>query len=142
MEDASYLNIIIVDDDPDDHYLNRKAIKSSDSHHTVEHVYSGNQLMEMLLENNNTPKKNLPDIIFLDLNMPGIDGYDVLSKISSHSELKKIAIYILSSSPYEKDILKWKEMGVTDFFMKPYQFDKLKKIFGEIIAKHVSVKSG
>src|SRR5687767_11369765 len=98
MEDDRFLNIIIVDDDPDDHFLSRKAIKSVDPHHKVEHVYSGTQLLDMLFDNNKKPRKDLPDIILLDLNMPGIDGYRVLSSISSHPELKKVAIYILSSS--------------------------------------------
>ena len=90
--------------------------------------------MDMLFEpGTKSANLSLPDIILLDLNMPNIDGYKVLSVMHSDPAFKDIAVYILSSSPYEKDFLKWRELGVTDFFVKPYEFEKLKEIFDQIL---------
>ncbi len=74
--------------------------------------------------------------------MPNVDGYKVLSEMNKNKEFTTIEIYIMSSSPYEKDMLKWKELGVTDFFVKPYQFEKLKTIFENILTRKKTLKPG
>ena len=69
---------------------------------------------------NNSPK---PCIILLDLNMPGLDGFDVLDIIKVEAELKSLPVIVLTTSNDQKDIRKAYEKGANSYIQKPVQFD-------------------
>jgi CheY-like chemotaxis protein len=92
------LNILLADDDIDDRELFAEAIKEVDPEIRVEMVEDGDALMHLLTET-----KKIPDLIFLDLNMPKKNGRECLSEIKSDSALKKIPIVIYSTSIRKND---------------------------------------
>src|SRR5688572_8109514 len=92
--------IIVADDDVDDQDLIRRSFRDSKIQVEVNSVYNGLQLMDYLLrkEAYRNITDPLPDLIMLDLNMPLMDGFDVLLQIKKHPELLSIPIYVLTTS--------------------------------------------
>lgn len=78
--------------------------------------------------------KEKPALILLDIMLPGMDGFQLLTKLQSAEETSRIPVVILSSLAGEKDILKGLEKGATDYILKPFSpqilFFKIKKILG------------
>jgi CheY-like chemotaxis protein len=124
------ISIVIADDDLDDHYFLTQAIKQVNIQYNCTSVYNGLELMDLLLK-----KGAVPDLIILDLNMPLLDGFGALEQIRANKKLKDIPIYILSTTHFEYDINKSKELGANDFYSKPYHYDKLKDIVDDIFSK-------
>ncbi len=96
------------------------------SNHKQDYVFmkSGEQLMYHFKE---TPKQH-PSVILLDLNMPAMDGRDVLRELKKHDELKLIPIVVISTSSSEKDREISYRLGANCFLTKPNSYDELVKI--------------
>lgn len=119
---------LLVDDDTDDHELFEDQIKKiSNSFHYVK-AFNGKDAIEKLL--NHAYK---PDIIFLDLNMPLMDGKQFLKELKSRENLKDIPVVILSTSSSQQSKNEMLELGAIEFMSKPYKLadweSGLKQIF-------------
>ena len=123
-------NICVIDDDKIYQYLTSRVI--SDTIQTKDVGFFSNGLDAInYLSKNSAIAKNLPDIIFLDLSMPVMDGWSFLNNfITIQTKLaKKISIYIVSSSNDSAAIQKFKSLDlVTDFIPKPITKDTFLKI--------------
>jgi len=91
---------------------------------TVDIMNDGKQLMDFLSNKNNP----LPHIIYLDLNMPNMDGIECLQKIRSHEEYNNISIAIYSTSMSKKDIDDTFSHGANIYITKPAAYSELKKV--------------
>ncbi|HYG50772.1 MAG TPA: response regulator [Flavobacteriales bacterium] len=123
------LNILLADDDEDDRLLFKDAFDEIKIKTNVHMVNDGVQLMHYL----NNPDQNLPDIVFLDLNMPLKNGFECLAEIRGAKRLKDISIAIYSTSGSEEDIEETFVKGANVYIKKPNDFAILKKILGEVI---------
>jgi CheY-like chemotaxis protein len=137
--------IVIADDDIDDHFLIGRAIKETNIQHTLLSVYNGLELINLLLkqEKYSASQEQVPDLVLMDLNMPLLDGFGALKQIRENAATRDIAVYVLSTSRFEYDRDKSKELGATGFFVKPYHFDGLKDIIREIFTatvRHINQK--
>ncbi len=126
------ITILLVDDDEDDRIFFEEAIKALSVNTLLTHSEDGMQMMNYLfnLENNS---KELPDIIFLDLNMPGRGGLHYLDEIKKHPTLKSISIAIYSTSSSEKDIEESFIKGANIYIHKPNNFNDLKEVLQKVI---------
>jgi len=79
----------------------------------------------------------LPHLLVLDLNMPVMDGWAVLQEINKHQELKKIPVYVLTTSKSEEHMRKCKDLGCAGFFSKPPKLDELRIVLSQML-KHLS----
>lgn len=122
------LKIILVDDDEDDCFLFQDAIEEMGSQISLATVNTCEELMHML----HLPNRKLPDIIFLDLNMPGQNGKECLEEIRKHQNLKHIPVAIYSTSDSEKDIAETFQKGANLYIQKPREFNKIKKVINEV----------
>jgi CheY-like chemotaxis protein len=129
--------VLIADDDLDDHHFLKRAISQLNLDHTCISVFNGLELMDRLV----TGKTN-PDLIILDLNMPLLDGFGALEKIRSDETFKSIPVFVLSTTHFEYDQQKAKLLGATDFYRKPYQYDKLKNIVQDMFNKSLAYRAG
>ncbi len=123
------LNILLADDDEDDRLLFEDAFKEVKVKTIVSLVNDGIELMKHL----NASIENLPNLLFLDLNMPRKSGMECLDEIKSDERFKNIAIAIYSTSASEKDIEETLVRGANIYIKKPNDFSKLKKILSEVI---------
>lgn len=125
----SQLHIYLADDDEDDRSIFIDALQEVDSSIIITEAIDGKQLMNQL-----TISNPLPDIIFLDINMPMRDGFECLEEIRSHNgNLKKLIIIMLSTSRNPEIIEKAFKLGATFYAVKPNSFDDLKTFIKEVI---------
>lgn len=114
--------IFYTDDDLDDLDFFSEVVDSMNTDVTLVTQNNGRKLLDAL---NNPPPS--PSIIFLDLNMPGINGFDVLTEIRSTENLKNLTVVILSTSNDDKIIDKSLNLGANFYITKPNDFVSLKK---------------
>jgi CheY-like chemotaxis protein len=138
------LNLVIADDDSDDHYLIQKAIWEMNLNHKVTSVYNGQQLMDFLqgegLYDNCIEGK--PDCIFLDINMPLLNGLETLTKIKKNKSLNGIPIFIISTTIDEYHKNKFLELGVTGLFRKATKYDQVRLTVKEALDAVLHGKPG
>ena len=123
------LNVLLADDDEDDRLFFKDAFEEIKIQTKVKFVHDGMQLMEYLLH----PETILPNILFLDLNMPKMSGHECLSEIKKNDNLKDLIVAIYSTSSSEEDIEDTFVKGANIYIKKPNDFNSLKKIISEVI---------
>lgn len=113
----------IIDDDPIFVLLFKKIIQKSGRFNRVQNFPDGQYAIEELIKMNDQGS-GMPDIIFLDLNMPNIDGWQFLDALEKHSFISKLNIYIVSSSIDTHEIERAKQYKcVKNFISKPISLD-------------------
>ncbi len=125
----SPIHIILADDDEDDRMFFKDAIDELKVKTKVTLVNDGVEMMEYL----NNPDNSLPNVIFLDLNMPRKNGLECLKEIRSNSVLKDLSIAIYSTSASEEDIEETFVKGANIYIKKPNDFNDLKKVLSDVI---------
>jgi CheY-like chemotaxis protein len=125
----NYINIILADDDEDDRLFFTDAFDELKITTRVKTFEDGVYLMDYL----NTENTPLPNVLFLDLNMPRKSGMECLKEIKENSKFNDIAIAIYSTSASEEDIENTFVMGANIYIKKPSDFKTLKKILSEVV---------
>lgn len=123
------LHILLADDDEDDRIFFKEALQEIKVRTVVTLVNDGHQLMNYL----NQPGNHLPNVLFLDLNMPVKNGMDCLIEIRKNSRLKDLAIAIYSTSSSEENIEEAFVRGANIYIQKPDDFSALKSILEQVI---------
>ncbi|WP_306351013.1 response regulator [Flavobacterium sp. '19STA2R22 D10 B1'] len=123
------LNVVLADDDVEDRLIFADAIEEIKIKTVFTALNDGIQLMEYL-QNEETI---IPDIIFLDLNMPCKSGLDCLREIRNDKRLKNISIAIYSTSSSDEDIENTFVEGANVYIKKPTDFSALKKVMSEVL---------
>lgn len=119
----SSLKLLLADDDIDDRMLFEEAFLEVASGDTLHTVKDGKELLNYLINS----QSQLPDLIFLDLNMPILNGHQCLEEIRRNSGMKDIFIVINTTSVSPKEVDLVYENGANLFFIKPDSFEELKK---------------
>jgi CheY-like chemotaxis protein len=124
----------MADDDPDDRMLMKEALEENNLPNTIDFVEDGSELMDYLYNKGRflQEKTIRPGLIFLDLNMPKIDGREALRIIKSDPLLRRIPIIVLTTSKAEEDIATTYDLGVNSFISKPARFADLVKVTRDI----------
>jgi CheY-like chemotaxis protein len=116
---------LLVDDSRMDVELTLDAFKEARLSNRVEVAYGGQQALDYLLGHgdfNNRDQYPLPDLILLDLKMPGIDGFEVLKHLKKTPIIKRIPTVILTSSKEEGDRALSYDIGANSYLVKPVAF--------------------
>ena len=124
-----YIHIILADDDEDDRLLFTDAFRELKINTKVNTFNDGVELMDYL----NTPNAVLPNVLFLDLNMPKKNGIECLYEIKKDNRLSDIAIAIFSTSSSEEHIEETFVKGANIYIKKPSDFTTLKKVLSEVV---------
>jgi len=122
------IRIHMCDDDPDDQLLVSDALEEVRLGNPIDFTNNGKELFEYLNREgkySHLVDQPLPGLILLDLNMPIMDGREVLAKIKQHEKFRSIPIIVLTTSKAETDIARTYDMGVNSFIMKPVSFESL-----------------
>lgn len=124
-----FILITLADDDEDDRMFFTDAFDELKINTVVNTVNDGVALMDFL----NAAESVLPNIIFLDLNMPLKSGIECLKEIKADSKFKDIVIAIYSTSSSEEDIENTFVLGANIYIKKPNNFGKLKEVLSEVV---------
>lgn len=127
---AAPINILLADDDLDDCDFFKEALQELPLASELTTVNDGEQLMKLL----NNSAGQLPQVLFLDLNMPRKNGFECLFEIKSNTHLKSLPVIILSTS-FDKEMAKLLyNSGARHYIRKPAHFSELKKIIQHALA--------
>lgn len=128
-------SILLIDDDQNDNFFHEREIKKTNSETIVIKKNTGLEALEYLISKKED-KEMLPDLIFLDINMPGMNGWDFLREYEQlDKELQSRAIIIMLTSSYnDDDIARSKAWSfVSDYITKPLTAE----IMADIIKKYI-----
>jgi CheY-like chemotaxis protein len=120
---------LLIDDDPDDGLIFCEALLELDPTIACDLVQEAKVAIAKIVDH-----IVKPDLIFLDLNMPVIDGWQVLRAIKSNPASQSIPVVIYSTSPMDHDIARAKKFGASGYFTKPLDFIELRINLGSIIS--------
>jgi CheY-like chemotaxis protein len=119
---SNYIKIILAEDDPDDSMLFLQALRDLKIQSDVEVFEDGVKFVS------NINDQKIPDIIFLDMNMPMKNGLECLVCIRSRSDLSKTPVIIYSTSQNKKEIKLCYEKGANYYVVKPFTFEAISKM--------------
>lgn len=127
---TDYIHIILADDDEDDRLFFTDAFSELKINTKVNTYNDGVELMNYL----NSDEAILPQVLFLDLNMPKKNGIECLHEIKADKKFDDIAIAIYSTSSSEEHIEETFVSGANIYIKKPNDFNTLKKVLSDVIA--------
>ena len=119
--------ILMADDDSEDCELTIEALRENNFTGDVRFVHDGLELLDYLKHRNGYSEESSaprPVLIFLDLNMPRLSGYDALDAIRSDPEISEIPVVILTTSTTEEDVRRAYSAGAQSFITKPNTFGR------------------
>jgi CheY-like chemotaxis protein len=118
------IEILLVDDSVADVRLTVEALKEAKMRNVIHVVYDGESAMEFLRK----PGQRKPDLILLDLNLPGMDGREVLAEIKSDPVLSIIPVVVLTTSHAEEDILRTYRLHCNCYITKPVDLNQFIRV--------------
>jgi CheY-like chemotaxis protein len=122
--------ILLADDDPDDAEMFSFLLKEVDPSVTLYHVHNGSAVFDYFKEQQNP----IPTVIFLDINMPEMTGWQCLTALKSNTQTKNIPVLIYSTSAHPRDKQIASDLGAIAFITKPSDYQRLKKLLTIITA--------
>jgi len=120
--------ILLVEDNDNDVELSREGFRMSKLVVDLHHVKDGEECMAFLRKKAAYAAAPTPDIILLDLNMPRMDGREVLTEISRDENLRHLPVVILTTSQEEREILKMYQLRCSSYIVKPVDFDQFLRV--------------
>lgn len=127
--------VLLAEDSPAEQRLAQRALEQSELQCELRIVSDGKEVMDYLLRRspyNNAQRAPRPHLILLDLNMPKVDGRQVLQAIKSNPKLETIPVVVLTTSKQEQDILQSYQLGCNSFINKPVDvhefFDMMREL--------------
>ncbi|MCL9783331.1 response regulator [Vibrio sp. S4M6] len=125
---ADMSHILLVEDNQDDYEAAVRSLKKNHFMNPVQWCKDGQDALDYLYKTGpytHNPDVKRPDLILLDLNMPGVDGRRVLQRVKDDPDKRSIPIVILTTSRDSKDVEQCYDMGASTYIQKPLDFDGL-----------------
>jgi CheY-like chemotaxis protein len=118
------IEILLVEDNPGDARLTREALKDSKIHNNLYIVEDGVEALEFLRRQGPFANAPRPDIILLDLNLPRMDGREVLRAIKDDEMLRRIPVVVVTTSDDDRDILMTYDLHANCYITKPVDLNR------------------
>jgi CheY-like chemotaxis protein len=135
MTDSAGLEILLVEDNPDDAELTLRALRNRKLANRIVWVRNGADALDFVFRRGahaGRPAAENPRLILLDLNLPKVSGIEVLARIKSDPETRRLPVVVLSSSTQDKDVVDSYNLGVNSYVSKPVQFEEFARVVGEL----------
>ena len=113
------INVLLCEDNPGDIYLIENSFQCSKRSYNIDRVVTGNNVMAYLRQEDRYQYAPRPDILMLDLNLPGKHGFEILQEIKAAPSLKAIPIVVFTSSRARKDVLTSYRLQASCYIVKP-----------------------
>ncbi|MDP3357221.1 MAG: response regulator [Polaromonas sp.] len=131
--------ILLVDDNEDDVFLTREAFDAASLRVNLQHVDNGEKCLQYLRKQGPYAGASTPDLILLDMHMPVMDGYEVLSEIVKDVKLHHLPVVVLSTSYEAADIHKMYGLRCSSYINKPVDFESFVKAISQLAGYWLTV---
>lgn len=111
------INILLVEDNVDEIELIKRALKNSNVQNNVVVAYDGAEALECIFDT-----KIMPDVILLDLNLPKINGLEVLKRLRANVETKNLPVFLLTTSDESEELIECHNLGISSYLKKPVDY--------------------
>ncbi|MEZ0073500.1 response regulator [Planotetraspora sp. GP83] len=126
------IEVLLVEDDPGDVLLTQEAFAYNKVGNRLHVVNDGEQALAFLRGEGLYGSAPRPDLILLDLNLPRVDGFEVLQEIKNDPALRGIPVVILTTSEAEQDVLRGYDLHANAYVSKPVDFDQFIRVVRQI----------
>jgi CheY-like chemotaxis protein len=126
------IEVLLVEDDPGDVLMTREAFSDHKVANTLHVVTDGVSAMEFLHKRGEYAEAPTPDLMLLDLNLPKMDGREVLAAVKGDPTLRQIPVVVLTTSDAEEDVLRSYELHANAYVTKPVDFDRFIEVIRQI----------
>ncbi|MCU7549441.1 response regulator [Chitinophagaceae bacterium LB-8] len=123
--------VVLIDDDRDDAEVFQEALEEVGNHFVFQYFENG----ESALAEWSKEEKLLPDIIFLDLNLPQISGWEILQHVRQTHDLASIPVVMYTTSSLKSELEMSLDQGANFFITKPTNYNELKRLLAEVLGK-------
>lgn len=128
----SNAHLLLVEDDPDDIRQILKIFRRNKIAVDIDIVTNGEEALAYVRQEGRFIESTRPDLILLDLNLPKIDGFDMLAVIKADDSLKTIPVVVLTTSRANQDILRSYQLNANSYHIKPLGIEELSKLINMI----------
>ena len=133
------IDVLLVEDDPGDVLMTREAFEDYKVRNTLSVVTNGVEAMTFLKKEGDYADVPTPDLILLDLNLPKMDGREVLAAIKADPKLRAIPVVVLTTSEAEEDVIRSYSLHANAYVTKPVDFERFVSVVQQIDDFFVSV---
>ncbi|WP_433262239.1 response regulator [Actinosynnema sp. CS-041913] len=133
MNDAmNVVDVLLVEDDPGDALMTQEAFEHHKIRNQLHVVRDGVEALEFLRREGEHADAPRPGLILLDLNLPKMDGREVLAEVKADQSLRTIPVVVLTTSEAEEDILRSYNLHANAYVTKPVDFDRFIEVVRQI----------
>jgi chemotaxis family two-component system response regulator Rcp1 len=126
------IDILLVEDNEGDVHLTREALKLAKVSNRVHHVSDGAEALEFLRHQGAFADAPRPDLVLLDLNLPNVDGREVLDEMKKDESLRTIPVVVVTSSAAEQDIVRTYSLNANAYVTKPVDLHQFLHVIGAV----------
>ncbi len=126
------VKILLVEDNPGDIRLTKEALREGKVNNEMYIATDGLEALAFLNQEGQYADVPRPDVVLLDLNLPLMNGVEILAKIKADPHLKRIPVIVLTTSEDERDILKSYDLHANAYVTKPVDLERFIEIIGQI----------
>jgi CheY-like chemotaxis protein len=126
------VEVLLVEDDPGDVLMTKEAFQDYKVKNQLHVVNDGTEAMAFLRREGAHASAPRPDLVLLDLNLPKMDGREVLQAIKSDAELASIPVVVLTTSEAEEDVLRSYSLHANAYVTKPVDFERFIEVVRQI----------
>ena len=126
------VHVLLVEDDPGDVLMTKEAFEHYKLRNVLHVVTDGEQALHFLRRTGGYADAPRPGLILLDLNLPRVDGLEVLAEIKADPELKVIPVVILTTSQAQQDVLRSYALHANAYVSKPVDFETFMEVIRQI----------
>jgi CheY-like chemotaxis protein len=136
---AAPVEILLVEDDPGDVLMTKEALADAKMANELYVVSNGEEALAFLFREGEYADAPRPGLILLDLNLPRVDGREVLARIKAEEELRRIPVVVLTTSEAEEDILRSYDLHANAYVTKPVDFEAFVKVVRQVDEFYINV---
>ncbi len=139
--DSRPVQILLVEDNPADARLTQEAIRDTEYKYQLHLAEDGEEAMEFLHQEGEFADVPRPDLILLDLNLPGMDGREVLAEIKSDDDLGSIPVVVLTTSTAQQDLLYSYGLRANSYVNKPIDRDRFNDMIKSVMEYWINIST-
>ncbi|HEX5560082.1 MAG TPA: response regulator [Nocardioidaceae bacterium] len=138
-ESTRAIDVLLVEDDPGDVLMTREAFEDNKVANNLYVVNDGVSAMQFLRKEGEHANAPTPDLVLLDLNLPRMDGREVLAALKEDPDLRRIPVVVLTTSEAEEDVLRSYSLHANAYVTKPVDFHRFIEVVRQIDEFFVTV---